>query len=556
VGAALHLTGVLGGLEQSTVNVRFRARHRPPPQGIVVVAIDSRTFSELGVRWPFPRSLHARALERLRAAEPREIVYDVQFTEPARPPEDRALYRAVGATPGILLATTEVDGHGHTNVLGGDASLARVHARAVATNLSNGSQGLIARFPYAVGGLESVGVAASEQVTGKALSPARFGHAGALIDFQGPEGAFPTVSFSRLLSGRVRPEVFRGKIVVVGATAPTLGDVHPTPSTGTHLMAGPEVQANAIWTAQHGLPLSDASDAANLLLVVLLAAIAPVARSRLRVQLVALMVGLAAILYAVGAQLLFNLGTIVDFSSPMASLIVAGIGTVMVSELAEGHERQRVALDNELLELRVRERTEELYETQLEVVRRLGQAVEYRDHAIGVHIENIRLMCERLGAATGMTPEEAELLGQASTMHDVGKIGIPDEVLLKPGRLDAREWRMMKEHTAIGAGILGDSKSPLMRLAETIAQSHHERWDGSGYPQGLSGEEIPLPARICAICDVLDALITARPYKEAWTWERALAEIQSERERHFDPHLVDLFVELAPELRGGLRRVQ
>jgi putative two-component system response regulator len=133
-------------------------------------------------------------------------------------------------------------------------------------------------------------------------------------------------------------------------------------------------------------------------------------------------------------------------------------------------------------------------------------------------------------------------------MHDVGKIGIPDHILLKPGKLDADEWEVMKSHSVIGAEIIGSDQSELMRLSRVIAESHHEKWDGAGYPQGLRGEEIPLAARIVAIADVFDALTSERPYKKAWTVEEATAFIRKESGSHFDPKLVTVFEEVLPEM--------
>ena len=136
-------------------------------------------------------------------------------------------------------------------------------------------------------------------------------------------------------------------------------------------------------------------------------------------------------------------------------------------------------------------------------------------------------------------------MGHASAMHDIGKIGIPDSILLKPGRLEPEEWEIMKTHAAIGASILAGSASPLLQAAETIARTHHERWDGNGYPAGLRGKEIPLEGRICAVCDVYDALVSDRPYKSSWTREAAMAEIAQQRGKHFDPAVADAFLTLA-----------
>jgi putative two-component system response regulator len=219
-------------------------------------------------------------------------------------------------------------------------------------------------------------------------------------------------------------------------------------------------------------------------------------------------------------------------------------GTIAARYLAELGERRRVTHNSELLERRVHERTEELRETQLEVVRRLAQAAESRDGDTGQHIERMSLLCERLATALGWSVAEAELLRHAAALHDVGKIGIPDRVLLKPGKLDGEEWKIMKTHATIGASMLADSRSELLQLAESIARTHHERWDGTGYPARLRGEEIPIAGRICSICDVYDALVSPRPYKVAWAVEDALAEIASQSGRRFDPQLVEAFIGL------------
>jgi putative two-component system response regulator len=159
-------------------------------------------------------------------------------------------------------------------------------------------------------------------------------------------------------------------------------------------------------------------------------------------------------------------------------------------------------------------------------------------------------MCAKLGRAAGMSPEESDMLLHAAPMHDVGKIGIPDRVLLKPGKLSPSEWRLMQTHTTIGAKVLRGSRSPVVQMAEVIALTHHEKWDGTGYPHGLAGEEIPLVARICAVCDVFDALISQRPYKQPWPVERALVEIDEQAGKHFDPRIARIFIEIYPtELR-------
>ena len=185
-------------------------------------------------------------------------------------------------------------------------------------------------------------------------------------------------------------------------------------------------------------------------------------------------------------------------------------------------------------------------------MRRLAIAAESHDDETGGHIERISRLTHHLALAVGVPAQEAEMMRHASLMHDVGKIATPDAILRKPGKLDADEWDVMRRHTVEGARILADSRSRLVQLAETIALTHHEKWDGSGYPSGLKGEEIPLAGRITAVCDVFDALISKRVYKGAWTIEEALAEIESQSGRHFDPELVAAFLALVPDLPRSL----
>jgi CHASE2 domain-containing sensor protein len=547
-GAAAHATGFFEGLELKTLKVHFDLRGAERPGDVVVVAIDDESFGVLQEQWPFPRSLHGRAIRRLHSAGAREIVYDVQFTEPTEPREDFALYRAIGDAGGAVLATSESDGRGGTNVLGGDESLERVGARAAASDLHNDRTGTISRFPRAVAGLETLAVATAERVGGRAYSPSAFGDGGAWIDYRGPPGTIETVSFADLIRGHFAPGAFRDRVVVVGASAPTLRDVHATPVGGDELMAGAEVQANAVWTAIHGLPLRQASPAVGLLLVALLALVAPLVSMRLPALAAGLALPVVAVLFLAAAHLAFQTGLIVHVVPPLLALALGTAGTIAHSASTESRARRAIARDNELLEARVRERTNELWATQLEIVQRLGMAVELRDADTGFHIDRIGHACERLALAAGVDPENAELLRHASALHDVGKVGIPDAILMKPGKLDADEWETMKSHTTIGGSILADSSSKLVQLAHTIALTHHERWDGTGYPAGLRGEEIPLPGRICAVCDVFDALLSGRPYKEPWPIDDVIAGLERSRGTHFDPQLVDAFLPLARDL--------
>lgn len=199
---------------------------------------------------------------------------------------------------------------------------------------------------------------------------------------------------------------------------------------------------------------------------------------------------------------------------------------------------------NNLLEERVRQRTEELWQAQQEVLQLLGCASEYRDDMTGQHTQRVGLLSGLLAEQLGLSEQEADQIRLAAPLHDIGKIGIPDAILLKPGRFEAHEFECMKSHTSIGSSILEGGSFKLLKLAKLIALSHHEKWDGTGYPHGLKGEEIPLEARIVALADFYDALTHERPYKRAWTKEEALNEIKEQSGKHFDPRIVDAFVQL------------
>jgi len=201
-----------------------------------------------------------------------------------------------------------------------------------------------------------------------------------------------------------------------------------------------------------------------------------------------------------------------------------------------------------VLEELVRERTEEIQETRLQVVQRLGMAAEYRDEETGNHIMRMSHMSELLARKIGWNEDDCELILLASPMHDIGKIGIPDNILLKPGKFEADEWEIMKTHAVIGGKLLDGDDSDLMNMAKEIALSHHEKWDGSGYPNGLAGEAIPQSGRIAALADVFDALTSERPYKKAWTVEAAIELIKENSGKHFDPELVEVFLEQLPSI--------
>lgn len=205
----------------------------------------------------------------------------------------------------------------------------------------------------------------------------------------------------------------------------------------------------------------------------------------------------------------------------------------------------------EMLDAMVRARTTEVLRTRMQVIEKLGRAAEYRDNETGRHIIRVGRTASLVAERLGMDTQYCENMLHAAPMHDIGKIGIPDAILLKPGKLDVPEFEIMKRHTTIGAKLLEtEGDQGILALAEEIAASHHERWDGAGYPAGLGGEEIPLSGRIVALADVFDALLSQRPYKKAWAVDEAVAFIKENRASKFDPHLLDLFLELLPEILG------
>jgi len=203
---------------------------------------------------------------------------------------------------------------------------------------------------------------------------------------------------------------------------------------------------------------------------------------------------------------------------------------------------------NRALEQKVNERTAELQNTRLEIVRRLGRAGEFKDNETGMHVIRMSNYSYALAKAIGLSESDAGMILTASPMHDIGKIGTPDKVLLKPDKLDDNEWNVMQQHPAMGAEIIGQHDSEMLNMAREIASFHHEKYNGRGYPNGLKGNDIPLAARIVAIADVFDALTTERPYKKAWTTEDAINLLKEEAGEHFDPDLVDKFVEIMPQI--------
>ncbi|MEX2111529.1 MAG: HD domain-containing phosphohydrolase [Gemmatimonadaceae bacterium] len=205
---------------------------------------------------------------------------------------------------------------------------------------------------------------------------------------------------------------------------------------------------------------------------------------------------------------------------------------------------QRLRRQNDELEKKVADRTRQLEESQVEMMERLAAAVEFRDDDTGHHTKRVGIISGRLADAIGLGTATSELIKRAAPLHDIGKVGIPDTILLKPGELTPEERAIMQTHTTIGSDMLSDGRSELVRVSQRIARHHHERWDGSGYPDRLSGQIIPLEARIVAVADFLDAVTHARPYRAAWSVDEALATLGAASGSHFDPVVVKALMQL------------
>jgi CHASE2 domain-containing sensor protein/predicted Ser/Thr protein kinase len=351
LGTLAYTNHLLRRPEQLTIDARFQIRgtERQRTASFVLVNVDDTTFNyfrnrNLPSQWPFPRRYHARVIDELHRAGARVIAFDVQFTEPTDPVDDNALIEAVGHAGNVVLSTTEVGPHGSTDVLGGEEFLRRVDARAANTSVLPDSDGVIRNTQYSIGGLKTFGVVVAEAGTGRAVPASLFGgvEKPVPIDYAGPPGTVRSISYSRVYDGRFPPGMFAGKIVIVGASAPTLQDLHQTPMSGSAPMAGDEVLANEAATVLAGIPLRKSSSFLTVLLIVLLALLVCVAGLRLGTLGVAL-AGLGTLaLWTLATQLAFDSGTVLDFSDPAASLMLATGGTVIVGLRADSRERRRL----------------------------------------------------------------------------------------------------------------------------------------------------------------------------------------------------------------------
>jgi adenylate cyclase len=350
-GLAAQETNALRRLDLSSVNKRFDIRgSQGAPDDVVVVAVDDKSFSDMNVQWPFDRKYHARTIEQLTKAGAKVIAYDVQFTEqqntgdPDKDAEsDNRLIEAVRAqhhgNSRMVMATTEVSRDGKTRIFGGAEGLAYSRAIPSNSNYANDSDGRIRHVAFKIDGLETLPLAAARAQRGGKLDVPK--GVEAWIDYPGPSRTIRYLSFSDVMRGKFDPAAVRGKLVVVGATAPILQDLHPTSTTGSGLMPGPEIQAAAAWTALEGFPLRDGPKWFDILLVVALSLLTPLLAIRFKI-LVPVLAGLVAIaVVLVGSQLLFNNGTVVTYVYAVIAGILAILATGAIHGVTVAFEREQ-----------------------------------------------------------------------------------------------------------------------------------------------------------------------------------------------------------------------
>jgi adenylate cyclase len=345
IGVTAQATDALRRADLSTVDIRFRTRGAIKPPPIVVVTIEDRTITKEGGTWPMDRRRHAKVVDELYKAGAKVIAYDVQFTEPSGDTDedleaDNAIYTAVqNAAPRVVLATTETEKDGSTAIFGGGEALAESKATPSNSNYINDPDGRIRHMAFELQNLKTFPVAAAEKMLGHRIEP--LPDNAVWIHYPGPPGTIPYISFDDVEEGRLDPADVRGKLVVVGATAPNLQDRHFTSTTGSGLMPGPEIQAAAAGTALEGFPLRDGPSWLNYLLIVAFAVITPLIALRLRI-LAAVAIGVVALIaLVVASQLLFEAGTVITVVYALGAGVLAILATAAIHGLTVAFEREQ-----------------------------------------------------------------------------------------------------------------------------------------------------------------------------------------------------------------------
>jgi CHASE2 domain-containing sensor protein len=340
LGVVAYSAHALRPLELSSIDTRFTLRGTRRAPDVVIVAIDDATLNGLQHNFPFPRRRHAQVIDKLRLAGARAIGYDVEFIHPTDDADDNALILAAARARGIVLATTEVGAQGQTLIFGGGSILRQIGARAGNASIRADPDGVFRRLAYSEQGLTTFPVVLAEQALHAAVAPSEFPGGSVPIDFAGPPGTIKTISFLRVLRGQFPPDLFRGKVVVVGVTAPTYQDLHDTAVSHGTPMTGAELQANGVETVLQGNPLRDASGGLNGLLIVALGIAVPLAATRLRLGY---LIGLAlalGVLYLLATQLAFDSGTILSVVYPILALVLGTVGSIAADLFLERRQRE------------------------------------------------------------------------------------------------------------------------------------------------------------------------------------------------------------------------
>jgi adenylate cyclase len=334
--------GVLNPFERQSIDARFSIRGaQPAPKDVVFVALDDVTTSYFRDRRPpYPRRFHAKVIREIAAGHPRAIAVDFQYTEPTTDRDDQALLNAVANAHGVVLTTTETAENGATRIFGGNDAVRDVGARPASALFPTDSAGVIRKVEYSINGLKTLAVVTVETATGRRVPRGPFGKSGAWIDYAGPSGTFLHFSFSDVWAGHVPSDVFRNKIVVIGPSIITLQDIHETPVDP--LMPGGEVQANAIATVLRGIPLRSSPDALAVFLIVMMSFLVPGVSLGNKLRYSAIAAVLAAVGFAVAAQLSFNHGWIISFVYPLCALALATMGALGTHIVLTAFEREQV----------------------------------------------------------------------------------------------------------------------------------------------------------------------------------------------------------------------